>query len=150
MQKVVGYVVSDGRLLVFTHDDFPLEVTGVQVPAGTIESGEQPAAAVAREVWEETGVDVRIVRALGVEQYDMWPSKPELHERYFFQLAPRGDSLAERWRAGEELPSDGGAPQWWTCQWIPLEQAHVLCNGFGARLGEIILGASDGTTVEGG
>ena len=70
---------------------------------------------------EETGVDVRIVRALGVEQYDMWPSKPELHERRFFQLTPRGDSPADQWRAG-----------------------------FGARLGQIILEAGNGATVEGG
>lgn len=150
VQKAVGYVVRDDRLLALTHDDFPLEVTGIQVPAGSIEPGEQPAAAVVREVREETGVDVRVVRALGVEQYDMWPSKPELHERYFFQLAPRGDNLAERWRAGEELPSGGGAPHRWTCQWIPLEQAHVLCAGFGARLGEIILQVGDGATAEAG
>ena len=25
---------------------------------------------------------------VGVERYDVWPSKPEVHERHFFQLAP--------------------------------------------------------------
>ena len=56
VRKVVGYVVRDRRLLVFTHDDVPLEIAGVQVPAGTIEPSELPEAAVVREVLEETGV----------------------------------------------------------------------------------------------
>ena len=29
VKKAVGYVVHEGKLLVFTHDDFPLEITGV-------------------------------------------------------------------------------------------------------------------------
>ncbi|MBN9149838.1 MAG: NUDIX domain-containing protein [Micrococcales bacterium] len=97
VRKAVGYVVNDGRLLVFTHDDLPLEITGVQVPAGTIEPGEQPEVAVVREVFEETGIAVRIARALGVDNYDVWPSKAEVHERHFFQLSPRDVRLADRW-----------------------------------------------------
>lgn len=62
MPKVVSYVVRDRQLLVFSHDDIPLEVVGVQVPAGTIEPGEQPEVAAVREVLEETGVRTRIVR----------------------------------------------------------------------------------------
>lgn len=137
VQKVVGYVVRDDRLLVFSHDDIPLEVVGVQVPAGTIEDDEPPAVAVVREVLEETNLQTRVVRALGVERYDVWPSKPEVHERHFFQLAPMDEDLQEQWGAGEPSPSGDGPPQRWTCRWIPLEQAHVLCAGFGARLGRI-------------
>lgn len=85
--KVVGYVVHGDRLLVFTHDGVPLDVAGVQVPAGTIERGEMPADAVVREVQEETGLPARVVRSLGTQRYDVWPSKPEVHERHFFQLA---------------------------------------------------------------
>ncbi len=138
VRKVVGYVVRDRQLLVFTHNAFPIEVTGVQVPAGTIEQGEAPEAAVVREVLEETGLEAHITGALGVERYDVWPSKSEVHERHFFQLAPLDDRLPERWTAGEGGPSGGGEAQQWTCHWIPLEQAHVLCAGFGARLGKII------------
>ena len=50
-QKVVCYVVHRTRLLVFSHED-PL--AGVQVPAGTIELGEDPAEAAVRETFEET------------------------------------------------------------------------------------------------
>ena len=54
--KVVCYVIQEGHLLVFTHDTVPIEVTGVQVPAGTIEAGESPEECVLREVREETGL----------------------------------------------------------------------------------------------
>lgn len=138
VRKVVGYIVRDDRLVVFTHDDIPLVVTGVQVPAGTIEADETPNDAVVREVLEETGLDTRIVSNLGMEQYDARPTKPEIHERYFFQLAPVDEEVPERWAAGEDNPSDGGEPQRWTCFWIPLEQSQVLCAGFGARLGRLI------------
>ncbi|WP_354002887.1 NUDIX domain-containing protein [Microbacterium elymi] len=112
VRKVVGYVVHEGRLLVFTHDDVSLDVTGVQVPAGTIEPDESPEAAVVREVFEETGCAVRVVSALGIERYDVWPSKSEVHERHFFQLALVDlDDPPERWGAGEEAPSDGGVAQ---------------------------------------
>lgn len=137
--KVVAYVVHDDRLLVFTHDDVPLEVAGVQVPAGTIEPGESPEAAIVREVLEESGVQARIVRSLGVERYDVWPTKPEIHERHFFQLElldpeARGADVSERWSAGEEFPSSGGPPKRWTCWWTPLAYSHVLSAGFGTRL----------------
>ena len=140
VRKAIGYVVHEERLLVFTHDDVPLEVTGVQVPAGTIKPGEAPEFAVVREVLEETGIAVRVVGDLGVEKYDVWPSKPEVHERHFFQLAPVQDDTPERWSAGEGDPSGGGDVQRWTCYWIPLARAHVLCAGFGARLGEVVPG----------
>ena len=137
VRKVVAYVVRNRHLLVFIHDDVALEITGVQVPAGTIEGGESPETAAVREVWEETGVATRVVRALGTETYDVWPSKPEVHERYFFQLEPVDDDLPDRWRAGEDHPSDGGSAERWTCWWAPLENAHVLSAGFGARLGQL-------------
>lgn len=144
VRKVVGYVVHEGRLLVFTHDAFPLVEVGVQVPAGTIEDGETAEQAAVREVAEETGLRIRVVRSLGVERYDVRPAKPEVHERHFFHLEPRDLTVPERWSAGEPRPSGGGEPQEWTCFWIPLERGHVLCAGFGARLG-----ALDGTAGRG-
>lgn len=137
VQKAVAYVVHQGKLLVFTHDDFPMEITGVQVPAGLIAEVESPADAVVREVGEETGLTARIVRSLGVESYDMWPTKPEVHERHFFQLELVDPDVPDRWNCGEQDPSDGGEPVSWTCWWMALTDAHVLCAGFGARLGSI-------------
>ncbi|WP_396906972.1 NUDIX domain-containing protein [Mycolicibacterium phlei] len=138
VRKVVGYVVQDEQLLVFAHDDVPLEVAGIQVPAGSVEPGEEPADAVVREVAEETGIDVRVVASLGTGEFDVWPSKPEVHERHFFQLEPIQPVRDVRWAAGEDRPSDGGGAQSWTCFWIPLTQGHVLCAGFSARLGQVV------------
>ncbi|WP_247826827.1 NUDIX domain-containing protein [Arthrobacter antioxidans] len=55
VQKAVCYVVHDGHLLVFTHDDTPITDTGVQGPAGSIKPGESPEQAAIRELLEETG-----------------------------------------------------------------------------------------------
>ncbi|MDO5082014.1 MAG: NUDIX domain-containing protein [Arachnia propionica] len=137
VQKVVAYVVHQDRLLVFTHDDVAIEVTGVQVPAGTIHPGEPPEDAALRETREETGLETRMVRALGVEHYDFWPMKPEVHERHFFLLSPLEEELPEQWTSGEESPADGGSPQRWTCWWQPLQNAHVLCAGLSARIAQI-------------
>jgi 8-oxo-dGTP pyrophosphatase MutT (NUDIX family) len=55
LDKVTGFVTRARagaiELLVFEHPS-----AGVQLPAGTVEPGEAPAAAVLREVAEETGV----------------------------------------------------------------------------------------------
>lgn len=138
--QVVAYVVHDGRVLVFTHDEHPLFEIGVQVPAGAIGSAESPAEAAAREVRDGTGLQARVVRGLGTERYDMWPARAEVHERHFFHLEPVADEVSLRWSAGESLPAGGGVLIEWTCFWIPIENAHVLSAGFGARLGELSAG----------
>ena len=148
VRKAVAYVVRRGRLLVFTHDDVPIEVTGVQVPSGTVEAGESPAETAVREVFEETGLRARVVRELGTGFYDVRPAKGEVHERHFFQLAPVESSVPERWQAGEEHPSEGQA-QRWTCSWAPLEHGHVLCAGFGALLGRVVAEAETAADPKG-
>jgi len=90
VEKVVCYVVNAGRLLVFTHLAHPLTETGVQVPAGTIERGEDPAAAAERETLEETGLSARVVKKLGIATYDLAPARNEVAQRTFFQLELNG------------------------------------------------------------
>ncbi|MFZ7089344.1 NUDIX domain-containing protein [Curtobacterium sp. RRHDQ10] len=135
VDKVVCYVVHDGHLLVFTHDEIPLTRTGVQVPAGTVELGETPADAAERELVEETGRPGRVVRSLGVERYDLRPTRDEIAVRSFFVLSMEQADVSERWRAGEQSPSAGGEVVSWTCWWMPLEDSHVLAAGLGARIG---------------
>lgn len=65
LAKVVAFVTRDRKgerqLLVIRHP-----TAGLQLPAGTVNLGEQPEEAVLREVTEETGlVDVYITQALG-------------------------------------------------------------------------------------
>ncbi|MCW3100036.1 MAG: hypothetical protein JWL77_5654 [Chthonomonadaceae bacterium] len=102
--KVCAYITHGSNLLVFSHPDFP--EAGIQVPAGTIEAGETPEAAVMREALEETGLtDLKRIGFLGECYYDMsaWGGDPQQH-RYFFHLELQGEALAT-WRHKE---TDGG------------------------------------------
>ncbi|MGY2893062.1 NUDIX hydrolase [Deinococcus sp. UYEF24] len=65
-EKAVAYVVRGEELLVFDHvpDD-----SGVQVPAGGVESGEIPADAAVRELWEESGLRLGAPRFLSAYEW---------------------------------------------------------------------------------
>jgi 8-oxo-dGTP pyrophosphatase MutT (NUDIX family) len=134
-QKVVCYIVRAGRLLVFMHLDQPWDVTGLQVPAGTIEPGESPEVAALREAKEETGLTrLRVVRKVGETVYDMTPSRSELHRRHVFHLAV-DEETPERWVSQETRANDGSGTHRFECYWVPLSQGHALVAGQGALLG---------------
>ena len=136
-QKVVCYIVRDGRLLVFKHLDEPWDESGLQVPAGSIKPDETPEDAAIREASEETGLSaLRLVRKVGETQYDMAPYRPETHHRHFFHLEVDG-ATPELWVSQEEDPDDGSGPKRFECYWIPLAQGHVLSGGQGALLGQL-------------
>jgi len=137
MQKVLCYIVRDGRLLVFKHLDEPWEESGLQVPAGSIKPGETPEVAAMREAGEETGLSaLRLVRKVGESQYDMAPYRSEIHHRHVFNLEVDG-AIRERWVSTEVNPDDGSGPIRFECFWIPLTQAHALSAGQGALLGTL-------------
>ncbi len=111
--KVYAYITLPGRLLVFRHTHFP--EAGIQVPGGTVETGEMLESAVLREAQEETGLqDLRIAEYLGEQELDARPwGKDELHLRHFYHLEPGpetfpGGIVPERWLHVEMTPSDGG------------------------------------------
>ena len=52
--KIFAYITRAEQLLVFKDVDFP--EAGIQIPGGTIESGELPEDAVLREAVEEIGL----------------------------------------------------------------------------------------------
>ncbi|WP_188195479.1 NUDIX hydrolase [Nonomuraea sp. SYSU D8015] len=135
-EKVLCYIVRDGRLLVFRHTDYSYEEVGIQVPAGTIKPGEDPEQAALREAREETGLhDFTVVRKLGTFEYDITPARAEIHRRHVFHLALHQDT-PERWASQED--NDGeGEPIRFECFWIPLEHGHILEGGQGMLLSRI-------------
>ncbi|WP_433194420.1 NUDIX hydrolase [Nocardia sp. CA-107356] len=136
-EKVLVYVVYDGKLLVFRHTDYSWEEVGIQVPAGSIRAGETPEDAALREAREETGLsDFNIVRKLGEAEYDISPYRFEIQHRHFFELELCQDA-PDRWASQED--HDGEAePTRFECFWIALEAAHVLQSGQGALLGRLV------------
>jgi ADP-ribose pyrophosphatase YjhB (NUDIX family) len=133
IEKVVAYVTRgvDGKLLVFTHTDFP--EAGVQVPAGTLEDGEPLEAALMRELHEETGQSgYRLIRRLA--SYEFALPAGEICLRHVFHLSAP-DGLPDRWRWGERV---GTAEQInFDFYWTPLRPRPELAGGLGDYLGEL-------------
>ncbi len=114
-RKAFAYITFGTRLLLFTHPEHPQ--AGIQVPAGTMKPGENPADAVLREASEETGLTTLLIeRWIGRYLLDRRPygGAGEFHDRWFFHLTCDG-SPPETWRHGEGDPSDGGS------EWIPFD-----------------------------
>ena len=132
-RKALAYVTRGNELLVFRHRDFP--EAGLQVPAGTIEDGEDSEQAVLRELWEESGLtEVRLVGLVGRYQYKPTPDAGEVHDRYVFHLELSGPA-EESWLHYEMEPSDGGPPIAFEFFWIELSDPGLqLAGGQGDML----------------
>ena len=73
-------VLMDGDAVLTTFQETP--IPEFQLPGGGIDRGEQPIAALHREVFEETGWKIDITRRLGafrrftyMPEYDLWAEK---------------------------------------------------------------------------
>jgi ADP-ribose pyrophosphatase YjhB (NUDIX family) len=102
--KVSIFVIdADDRLLVFEHTQSP--EAGIQVPAGTLEPGEDPEAGAVRELREETGQDAfRITQLIARRQIaEMRQGRLEHHDRWFYRASPT-KALPEEWMGGDWTP----------------------------------------------
>lgn len=80
---VILPILSDGRVVLIRNTRFAIGTTLWELPAGTLDPGEAPAACAARELKEETGYDAdRIVPML-----TSWSSPGFCTERLFAFLA---------------------------------------------------------------
>ena len=136
--KVVAYITRGADMLVFAHRDHP--DLGLQVPAGTLEPDEDPAAAVLREAFEETGLSgLSLLRYLGQCDFDISVLRPEIHTRHFYHLDATGIDTPPRWTHVEKYPSGGDISEIvYECFWLPLadlkREEPPLFLGFGAFL----------------
>jgi len=103
---VSAAIIRDDRILIAQRARRPAE--GVHtLPGGVVEAGETLAEAVAREVWEETGLTVEPVQLAGHREVIMRDAEGRV-ERHFVILP-----FACRWIAGEAGPSDEVAEARW-------------------------------------
>lgn len=103
--KVVAYITHADQLLVFRHSQHP--EAGIQVPAGSIEPGEDPAAAIIREAFEETGLEqLQLNRYLGeADHLFTHEGQKFIQKRHFYHLIYH-DPARERWHYHEQDPAD--------------------------------------------
>ncbi len=142
-RKAFAYITQDDSLLVFRHTDFP--EAGIQVPAGTVEPGETPEAAVMREAHEETGLTgltgLELVSFLGYRRRDMTDVGVQaVHHRYFYHLRCPGPTPAT-WRHAETHPHGAAdtTPIRFDFYWAALpDGVPDLIAGHGELLGELL------------
>ena len=134
--RAYAYITSGSRLLLFTQPGAP--EAGIQVPAGTIEPGENPQDAVLREAKEETGLTgIRFVRFLAQDTRDMRDcGSDELQYRWFFHLPLEG-SAAETWRHGEHS-KDGSLIHPFDFFWADVGSLPELVAGYDDKIDSLI------------
>lgn len=126
------------ELLIFRH---PL--TGDQLPKGTIEPGEAPAAAAIRELREESGLQLSAPRPFGtwVRPWAPGYDAPQLWHLFSFEAPP---GLPDSWsHAAEGSPAEAGLI--FAYRWVPLTPALLpAMRPLFAPVVERLLAAGDG------
>jgi 8-oxo-dGTP pyrophosphatase MutT (NUDIX family) len=121
-KRVVAYVTRGRELLVFEHGDEPDVPT--QVPAGRADPGETLEAALLREVAEETGVAVTVVRELaGPKEFaELYVAGAHENHAFHAMAEPGGP---DRW---DHTVRGSGAEAGFVfaCRWVPLDESPLL------------------------
>ncbi|MBC7811407.1 MAG: NUDIX domain-containing protein [Burkholderiales bacterium] len=138
--KVLAYIMKGDKLLVFRHADYPQ--AGIQVPAGTVEDGESPEAAVMREAHEETGLEnLRLVSFLGTDQRDLSNyGRDEIQQRYFFHVTC-DDECPDAWSHVELNPNGEYKSVRFDLSWAAIDDVPELAGDQGQML-HVLRGAT--------
>ena len=96
VQKVTAFIIRERgdvkELLVFKHP-----TAGIQIPAGTVEEGEDVETAVKREVYEETGLQfVEIEDYLGCFENELEDNQSIIAETTEVYIEPNLDAIPYR------------------------------------------------------
>jgi 8-oxo-dGTP pyrophosphatase MutT (NUDIX family) len=96
--KVISYIYriknNKKELLVFTHVSFP--EAGIQVVGGTVESGEDLKSALAREIFEESGLVINEIELVKIGQTEYFrKDKVEKNVRHYFEY--HSQDLPDSW-----------------------------------------------------
>jgi 8-oxo-dGTP pyrophosphatase MutT (NUDIX family) len=87
------------------------------LPKGTPDADERIEETATREVREETGLDVRIVRPLGTIEYWFALPRQRVHKTvHFFLMEPTGGDMARHDHEYEEV------------RWVPVDEARHLLS----------------------
>lgn len=101
-EKVFAYITRrPEELLVFAHtEEYP--DAGIQVPAGGVEAGEDPADAVIRETYEESGL--RLGAAFHLASFEWLDQGPSRIGHFYWLQAPleTADHWEHRVSAGDD------------------------------------------------
>ena len=106
VQKVTAFIIreKDGikELLVFKHP-----TAGIQIPAGTVEAGEDIKTAVKREVYEETGLQfVEIENYLGCFENELEDNQRIIAETAEVYIAPNLNAIPYKRKLPKGLTVD--------------------------------------------
>lgn len=132
VKKVMIYVFGrGGTVLTFTQAESP--TAGRQVPAGTVEQGENVVDAARRELAEESGFRNGFPLIHFADSYeDMSAFKPEIHWRSWFFTSSEGFPT-ESWTHVE--PHISGVDITADFEWLHTDTAsETLIAGHGAQL----------------
>lgn len=122
---VYGICVESGKLLVINKNGGPY-INRYDLPGGSLEEGETLAAAMRREFCEETGLEIELVKNIGVTDFKLpwlWKEFTALHHVavYYLVKAIGGelaipeqfsgqDSLGAVWVSEDEVSSANASP----------------------------------------
>jgi 8-oxo-dGTP diphosphatase len=124
-QLVVGAALVDDlaaprRLLAARRTEPPELAGGWELPGGKVEPGEDPVAALHRELSEELGVRVRLGRELASPEADPggWPVSSQLRMRVWLAQVTNGEAMPIEDHDAIRWLEPG---QWLDVRWLPAD-----------------------------